>query len=195
MSSKELIVVGGPNGAGKTTFALQYVALHNLQFLSADAIAAEIAPENPASAKIAAGRAFLKRLELAIHSDQSLVVESTLSGRSLVHDLQQAKCKGFATEILFVFLDSEDSCVERVRERASKGGHDVPEGDIRRRFRRSITNFWDLYRPLVDHWALMYNSGTEPREIACGNFGITAIHDVDSFERFQLLGNRDLHGI
>ena len=91
MSTKELIVVGGPNGAGKTTFALQYVAIHKLQFISADAIATEIAPQDPASAKIAAGRAFLKRLDLAIHADHSIVVESTLSGRSLARFLSKAK--------------------------------------------------------------------------------------------------------
>jgi predicted ABC-type ATPase len=195
MSSKELIVVGGPNGAGITTFALQYVHIHKLQFLSADAIAEEIAPENPSTAKIAAGRAFLKRFELAIRAGQRLVVESTLSGRSLVHGLQLAKERGYSTEIIFVFLDSEESCVERVRERANKGGHGVPEADVRRRFRRSITNFWELYRTLVDSWALMYNSQAEPIEIASSTSEIVTVHDVDRFERFKLLGNRDSDGI
>jgi hypothetical protein len=37
-------------------------------------------------------------------------------------------------------------CVERVHERVLKGGHSVPEADIRRRFLRSVANFWWLYR-------------------------------------------------
>ena len=179
MSSKELIIVGGPNGAGKTTFALQYVNLHKLQFLSADAIAAEMSPENPAIAKIAAGRAFLKRLELAIHGGQSFVVESTLSGRSLVEFLKIAKSKGFTVVIIFVFVQSADTCLYRVQERASKGGHDVPESDVRRRFLRSILNFWNLYRALADKWILMYNSGSKPVNVAvCENSQVEIFDDV-----------------
>ncbi|MDZ4658778.1 MAG: AAA family ATPase [Bythopirellula sp.] len=191
MSSKELIIVGGPNGAGKTTFALQYVALHKLQFLSADAIAAEIAPENPASAKIAAGREFLKRLELAIHSDQSLVVESTLSGRSLVEFLKIAKSNGFAIAIIFVFVQTTDTCLYRVRERAKKGGHDVPESDVRRRFHRSILNFWNLYRALADEWMLVYNAGSKPIYVAvCENDQVEVFDDAQFVLFRQLVASR-----
>lgn len=191
MSPKELIVVGGPNGAGKTTFALQYVALHKLQFLSADAIAAEIAPENPASAKIAAGRAFLKRLELAIRADQSLVVESTLSGRSLVEFIKIAKSKGFTVVIIFVFVQSADTCLYRVQERAKKGGHDVPESDVRRRFLRSILNFWNLYRALANEWMLVYNAGSKPIYVAvCENSQVEIFEDAQFGLFRQLVENR-----
>ena len=39
--------------------------------------------------------------------------------------------------------------VARVAERVRKQGHDVPENDIRRRYRRSIKNFWTIYRELA----------------------------------------------
>ena len=39
---KQLIVVGGANGVGKTTFAFQYRDEHNIEFLGADQIAAEM---------------------------------------------------------------------------------------------------------------------------------------------------------
>jgi predicted ABC-type ATPase len=80
--AKELIVVGGPNGAGKTTFALEYAALRGCAYWSADAIAANLSPGDPASARMAAGREFLRCVRAALASNEAFVVESTLSGRS-----------------------------------------------------------------------------------------------------------------
>ncbi len=44
---KEALIVAGPNGAGKTTFAEEYVAVYPRAFLSADAIAQRLSPEEP----------------------------------------------------------------------------------------------------------------------------------------------------
>lgn len=40
----------------------------------------------------------------------------------------------------------------RVRQRVKKGGHDVPRGDILRRYDRIMRNLVELYLPLVDRW-------------------------------------------
>jgi predicted ABC-type ATPase len=48
---RHLVIVGGPNGAGKTTFAQVYP----YRYLSADALAAELSPEQPSLARIEAG--------------------------------------------------------------------------------------------------------------------------------------------
>ena len=50
--------------------------------------------------------------------------------------------------------------VQRVRERVRTGGHDVPEEVIRRRYRAGLGNFWNLYQPLADSWAVYDNSNT-----------------------------------
>ncbi len=74
MKTPELIVVGGPNGAGKTTFALEYVMTHNIPYYGADAIAAELTPDNPFSARIEASRVFLARIYDALDNKRSMVV-------------------------------------------------------------------------------------------------------------------------
>ena len=84
-------------------------------------------------------------------------------------------------------MDSADTCVDRVNERVQAGGHDVPETDIRRRFARSIDNFWNLYRPLADHWLLIYNSSNQPQDVAIGNATDVSIRDAELFSQFQLL--------
>lgn len=40
------------------------------------------------------------------------------------------------------------------------GGHDVPTDVIRRRFDRSLSNFFSLYTPLADRWLVFDNSVT-----------------------------------
>jgi predicted ABC-type ATPase len=40
------------------------------------------------------------------------------------------------------------------------GGHDVPSDVVKRRFGRSLSNFFSLYAPLADEWALFDNSSS-----------------------------------
>ncbi len=93
----------------------------------------------------------MDQIDTAVDGSHSFVVESTLSGRTFQRILKKAKAAEFEITIVYLFLDSADTCVDRVHERVQAGGHDVPEPDIRRRFVRSIRNFWKLYRPLADH--------------------------------------------
>ena len=56
--------------------------------------------------------------------------------------------------------------ITRVAQRVLEGGHDVPETVIRRRFEAGLRNFEQVYRGLVDGWALYDNSGEEPKWLA-----------------------------
>jgi len=187
VTSKELIIVGGPNGAGKTTFADEYVAQQGHNYIGADAIAYELSPQNPNLAQFAAGREFLRRIDAGLKGSESLVVESTLSGRTIRHTLQKAKTAGFMVEIVYLFLESADTCVERIRQRVQKGGHFVPEADVRRRFTRSILNFWNLYRPLSHRWTLVYNAGGKAHNVAVGAAADYSVRDIELFDQFQQL--------
>ena len=184
---KELIVVGGANGTGKTTFALEYARLNDCLYLGADAIASELSPKSPESAAVRAGEELMRRLSAALEASESLVVESTLAGRTLRHTIRKARSAGFMITIVYLYLANEGMCVERVRERVQKGGHSVPEVDIRRRFWRSLQNFWTLYRPLADHWLLVYNSDRQPLDVAVGTGGDISVRDAELFTSFQQL--------
>ncbi len=184
VANKEMIIVGGPNGAGKSTFAEVLAAQDQLPYLSADAIAAELSPENPSSRKVLAGRVFLHRVDEAIAFGQSFIIESTLSGVTFRHRIAAAREAGFGIVIVYLFLDSAISCVERVSQRVQKGGHFVPEIEIRRRFRRSAANFWNCYRALADRWTLLDNSGLETLEVAEGTSDRHAIRDSQRFSSF-----------
>jgi len=187
--SKQLTVVAGPNGSGKTTLAHAYLQQREARYLGADAIAEELSPGLPEKAQIEAGRRFLEALEDALKEDQSLLVESTLSGKGFGRLVERARERDFATAIVFLFLDSADTCVARVQERKRKGGHGVPEADIRRRFDRSLQNFWTNYCYLADDWALVYNAGSGFQDVAQGVGATLSIHDDSLYQRFlDLLG-------
>ncbi len=184
MTTRELVVVGGPNGAGKTTLALKYASVRESSYLAADKIAAEILPADPSSVKVEAASRFVQLLDEALTTERCLIVESTLSGRTFRHWIRSAKDQGFSVTIAFVILDSADLAVDRVAERRQKGGHDVPESDIRRRFGRSMINFWEIYRPLCNHWLLTNNSGNSPVDIAIGTADTISVRDSNGFNAF-----------
>ena len=51
---------------------------------------------------------------------------------------------------------------EQVRQRVAAGGHDVPEGVVRRRFNKSIVNLGRIYMPLATAWRIY--DGSMPGE-------------------------------
>ncbi len=183
--AKSLIIIAGPNGAGKTTFARDYLREYPHSFLSADDLAARLSPKQPDLAKIEAGRQFSRQLRESIQIGRNIVVESTLSGLSMQRILRQAKEAGFAVVIVFIFLESPEACVRRVKERVRKGGHDVPESDILRRFYRSGQNFWNIYREEAAAWFLFYNSGAVFQPVVFGDAETYKVMDEELFNLFS----------
>lgn len=182
MDKPRLILIGGANGSGKTTLAREYISLENLPYLGADQIAFELRPENVESVAIEAGRLFIQKIAESIQLGQTFIVESTLSGLSLRKWLRKARDAGFGIEIAFVYLDSPELCIERVSARVSRGGHNVPDEDILRRYFRSNSNFWNHYKELADIWKLYNNTGNGVLPVAFGDVNEAQIEDSRRFE-------------
>lgn len=183
-----MLIVGGPNGAGKTTLAERYAETFGARYVGADKIAHEINPKDPYSVRIPAAEQFIKSIHNLISERRSFVVETTLSGRTFGYFITDAIANGYQTSIVFVFLDSVELCVRRVGSRVQKGGHFVPEDDVRRRFKRSIANFWHIYRKLADNWVVAYNGAQHLQDVAVGNRNNIAIRDDSLLRLFLKLG-------
>jgi predicted ABC-type ATPase len=56
------------------------------------------------------------------------------SGRSWLTLLRKPKSEGYEIHFFFLWLKSFDLALPTVKERVSRGGLDVPEAVIRRRF-------------------------------------------------------------
>jgi len=164
----DLYIIAGPNGAGKTTFAREFLPNYAdcKNFVNADLIAQAMAPFSPETAAVRAGRMMLGEIRSFAKKRVPFAFETTLSGRGYMALLRQLKAKGYSIHIFFLWVNTVDLALSRVQERVSRGGHDVPEPVVRRRFERSMQNFLGHYRGLADRWTLFDNSGGTPRVIA-----------------------------
>lgn len=181
---KHLIIASGPNGSGKTTFARQFLKAYDYVFINADEIAKELNPENMEAAKLSAGRVFFARLFENLKKGNNVMIESTLSGGYLHRFMPKIKEYGYSITILFVFLENPNMCIERIKERVSKGGHFVPDRDVIRRFYRAKRNFWYDYRIKVDNWYLFFNSHDHFSEVALGKKDKYEVKNVRFFDLY-----------
>jgi len=167
---KLLYIIAGANGSGKSTLAEVLLKEKELEFLNADEIAKEIAPNAINSVPVSAGKEYFKRLAEFFENNKSFAVESTLSGNNIVRIINQARKQNYKIILVYSFLQNCTNCIERVKFRVKNGGHNVPEEDIIRRYYKSIINFWDKYRFIVDEWSIFFNGyNYAPAIVSCGN--------------------------
>ena len=156
-SEKLLYIIAGANGSGKSTLANVLLKEKKLEFLNADEIAKEISPNAIDKVPISAGKVYFKRFNEFFKSNKSFAIETTLSGNNILRIITQARKQNYKIILVYTFLPNCTTCIERVRKRVENGGHNVPEADIIRRYYKSIVNFWEKYRFIVDEWSMFYN--------------------------------------
>lgn len=166
----DLFIISGCNGAGKTTAS--YTILPELlqikEFVNADEIARGLSPFRPEKVSIEAGKIMLHRLQHLLFQKQNFAFETTLSSRSFITLIKEAKEIGYTINLIYYWLDSVELAIERVKTRVAEGGHNIPMDTIIRRYYAGLKNFIILYRDKVDYWMLIDNSQTEPELIAEG---------------------------
>ena len=168
--AKNLYIISGCNGAGKTTASYTVLPeiLNCMEFVNADEIARGLSPFNPGSVAIEAGKLMLQRIEELLKRNETFSIETTLATRSYVNLVKQAQEQGYSVRLLFFWLSTPELAVKRVAERVSKGGHDIPQDIIRRRYVAGINNLFKLFMPIVNYWAIFDNSETPRRKVAIG---------------------------
>ena len=175
MSSPRLILVAGANGAGKSTLTRRLAERFSDRFgllLDPDAIAKRIAPENPRGAGIQAARVVLSEINRCFEQRERLVIETTLSEQNRHSDLlQKASLLEYKTWLFYIGLRDADLHLERVKQRFTDGGHDIPDVDILRRFERSRANLPTAIR-LSDRTMIYDNSGRDFKLVASLERGI-----------------------
>lgn len=191
----QLYIIAGPNGAGKTTFAGKFLPQFTAsrEFVNADEIAKRLSPANPEAAAIRAGREMLERIKTLAEKRLDFSIETTLSGKSYVPWLKSLWSKDYEIHLYFLWLPDVQMSINRVADRVRKGGHDIPKAVIRRRYVAGVRNLFEVYRPLVDSWALFDNSKRVPYPFAKETDGKLEILDSELFERCSKMATKPKH--
>ena len=185
---KRFVIIAGANGTGKTTLAGEFLKEYNIKFLNADDIAFLVGKkkgQDPAKWRIRAGRKFISELDRIIKADRPVAVESTLSGKYLERIIRKVKRAGYRVSIIYFFVDSPEISLSRIHARVKAGGHDIPEQDVRRRFYRSKSNFWKIYKDIADDWTMVYNGIESPSPVGTGGDGQSKVLDETLFQIFK----------
>ncbi len=168
-----LYIIAGCNGAGKTTASMTILPeiLDCREFVNADEIAKGLSPFQPEKVAIEAGRIMLNRINLLLEKKEDFAFETTLSTRSYVHFIKKARDLGYKVTLVFVYLKSVELAKQRVAERVKRGGHNIENDVIERRYKAGIQNFKNLYFAICDEWIVFDNSNVL-QLVAQGNFNL-----------------------
>ena len=150
----KLLVFAGPNGSGKSTVTKSNQIVG--EYVNADRIKAiKGCSDLEAAQEAECLREYLLKLRM------DFTFETVLSTPRNLLLLQRAHDAGYFIRVIFVLTNDSSINVQRVAERVSKGGHDVPEEKIRSRYIKSLENVKELYKIVDDLW-IYDNSGEEP---------------------------------
>lgn len=182
--TKELVIIAGANGSGKTTFAYEFLKIYPYTYLNADEFAKQINPDNISEARIAAAKKLFTELDICKNQNKNILIESTLSGLAMKKIIDDFAVSGYKIKIFYIFVDAPDICIERIKERVIKGGHFVPDEDVRRRFWRSINNFWDSYKNKSDEWMVVFNTENVNIDFIIGYKEKYIVNNFEYFNKF-----------
>ena len=188
-----VVVFAGPNGAGKSTHADAILAALGIEtFVNADYIARGLSGRNTELVALAAGRIMLTRLHQLGDSGADFAFESTLSSRTFAPFLRGLQARGYEVVIYYFSLANAQLAVRRVKLRVKLGGHDVPAEVVKRRFGRSLRNFFNIYAPLANQWALFDNSSSHiAQPVAAQLAKQLTITEANIWQKLQKLSTID----
>ncbi len=179
-----LFIISGCNGSGKTTasYSLLPEMLECNEFVNSDEFAKSLSPFDPSSASVSASRYMLMKINYLLEQKADFSIETTLATRSFVGIIRDAHERGYSVTILYFWLNSPELAIQRVRNRVSEGGHNIPEPVIRRRYVMGLQYFFDTYRDLCDRWVLADNSKTPFTVVAEGTKDSIHIRDEEKYK-------------
>jgi predicted ABC-type ATPase len=149
-----IVVLAGTNGAGKSSIGGAALKRRGGELFNPDEAARRILERNPGlsqrDANIAAWSQGKRLLEQAIMTRKNYYFETTLGGKTITALLEKALDAGFEVRIWYAGLDGVDLHIARVAARVARGGHPIPERDIRRRYDSSRRNLIRLLPRLAE---------------------------------------------
>ena len=96
------------------------------------------------------------------------------------------QAQGYSVAVYYFALTNAQLAVRRVKLRVALGGHHVPSDVVKRRFARSLRNFFTLYSPIADEWTLFDNSASSSAQRVASSWGNELqIMDQKAWQKLQ----------
>ena len=128
---KTYTIIGGVNGVGKSSFTgvLKERSTDLGIIIDVDKVTAELG-----QGSLAGGKAALRKIDECIEKGVSFTQETTLAGRKTEATAKQVKELGYHVRLFYIGLDTAAESLNRIANRVRRGGHNIPENDVERRF-------------------------------------------------------------
>ncbi|MDP1717548.1 MAG: zeta toxin family protein [Burkholderiales bacterium] len=186
-----IYVLAGVNGAGKSSIAGAAFREQGADYYNPDEAARALMAANPGLTQMEANSAAWHRgralLERAIAERLGFAFETTLGANTIPRLLAEAAEKGIEVYVWYAGLATPELHIARVRTRAARGGHDISEKDIRRRFGHSRLNLIQLL-PALTALRLYDNSADADPAAGKAPAPVLVLHT----ERGRILNPQDL---
>lgn len=126
-------VIGGLNGAGKSSL------LGSLKS-SRDDLGVIINVDDIAKSKnisnLEAGKIAVAKIDRLLNMGVSFTQETTLAGRKTLKTIKKAKDLGYFIRLYYIGVSGYPELLSRVKNRVKKGGHNISEEDLSRRYKK-----------------------------------------------------------
>jgi predicted ABC-type ATPase len=144
---KTLTLIAGVNGVGKSSFTgVLKSERSDLGFvIDADKMTAEFDGN-----VYKAGKAAVTKVNELLAHGESFTQETTLSGHFIKKVAKRAKNDGYIIRLFYIGLNECGECKKRIKNRVEKGGHDIADADVERRFGKRYKDLLDIMQ-YCDH--------------------------------------------
>ncbi len=128
---KVYTIIGGVNGAGKSSFTgvLKESRKDLGRIIDVDKITAQLGGD-----PMTGGKESIRKIEECLKKGFSFTQETTLSGFRTERTAKKALEAGYYVRLYYVGLNSAQESLERIANRVRRGGHNIPDNDVLRRF-------------------------------------------------------------
>ena len=140
-------IFAGINGAGKSTLYYDEL-LKNKYFgarINTDEFVSSFGSWKNPNDQFKAAKIALKVRQNCIQMSANFNQETTLCGKSILNLFKELKNKDYEIQLYYVGVNTPQIAKERVRARVAKGGHNIDERIIDKRFDESLCNLSKVF--------------------------------------------------
>lgn len=134
-------IIGGVNGVGKSSLTGVLAAESNDLgvIIDTDKITAALGGN-----KINGGKEAIERINSSLKMGINFTQETTLSGSRTLKTIKRARELDYFIRLYYVGVNSADESIKRIRNRVEKGGHDISEQDVKRRYNKRFEDLVNI---------------------------------------------------